>query len=141
MRNDQGISIILSDSDDEVKHLIKQLGVTDAFPLTMLSKVCVTHPDAVYYEILESEEQLLRLSENFKIRRGILSVNGKRQYLGFNVDWMAKTLVTRDLEKAIEASIPSLMTTPSLMRPTPVLVVSNDEDREDPYEALGYSRR
>lgn len=140
MRNDQGISIILTDSDDEVKHLIKQLGVEEAFPLAMLSKVCSTHPDAVYYEILETEEQLKCLAQCFSVRRGILSVKGKRSYLGFNVDWMAKTLVTRDLERAIEASVPQLTQVP-IARPAPVLVVCNDEDRDDPYESLGYSRR
>lgn len=139
MRNDQGISIILTDSDDEAKHLIKQLGVGEAFPLTMLPKLCSTHPDAVYYEILDTEAELKCLAQHFVIRRGVISVNGKRSFLGFNADWMGKVLVTRDLERAIEASLPKALPV-STARPTPVLVVCNDDDRDDPYESLGYSR-
>lgn len=131
MRNDQGISIILTDSDEEVKYLITQLGVEEAFPLSMLSKVCTEHPEAVYYEVLDTEQQLKTLSQNFLVKRGIISVNGKRSYLGFNVDWMSKTLVTRDLEKAMESTI---------KKPVALGPFFTEEDRDDPFESLGYSR-
>jgi len=135
MRNEQGLNIVLADNDDEVKRVLDILQVTEAFPLSQLPELCLRHPEATYYEVIAEEARIHQLLQYFHVRRGVISIKGKRTFAGFNVDWMGKILAASDLDRAIKAAQPE---PPKI--PKPVLVVSNDEDREDPYLALGYRR-
>ena len=135
MRNVQGINIVLADNDDEVKRVLDILQVTEAFPLSQLPELCLRYPEAVYYEVMAEEARIHQLLQYLHVRRGVISIKGKRSFEGFNVDWMGKILAASDLDRAIKAAQPE---PPKL--PKPVLVVSNDEDREDPYQTLGYRR-
>lgn len=135
MRNEQGLNIVLADNDDEVKRVLDILQVTEAFPLSQLPELCLRYPEAVYYEVMAEEARIHQLLQYLHVRRGVISIKGKRSFVGFNVDWMGKVMAASDLDRAIKATQPE---PPKL--PKPVLVVSNDEDREDPYLALGYRR-
>lgn len=148
MRNEEGISIILTDSDVETKQLLEIVHAKEAFPLGMLPQLCLSHPDAVYYETLVDPEQLKRLVKCLSIRRGVLSIKGKREFLGFNANWMREVMAARHLEEVSKATDPerdyvNLWTKPEANKhPTPTLVYSapEEEEREDPYLSLGYRR-
>ena len=135
MRNEQGLNIVLADNDNEVKRVLDILQVTEAFPLSQLPELCLRQPEAVYYEVIAEEARIHQLLQYLHVRRGVISIKGKRSFEGFNVDWMGKILAASDLDRAIKDTQPE---PPKL--PKPVLVVSNDEDREDPYLDLGYRR-
>ena len=135
MRNEQGLNIVLADNDDEVKRVLDILQVTEAFPLSQLPELCLRYPEAVYYEVMAEEARIHQLLQYLHVRRGVVSIKGKRSFVGFNVDWMGKVMAASDLDRAIKATQPE---PPKL--PKPVLMVSNDEGREDPYLALGYRR-
>lgn len=135
MRNEQGLNIVLADNYDEVKRVLDILQVTEAFPLSQLSELCLRHPETTYYEVIAEEARIHQLLQYLHVRRGVISIKGKRSFEGFNVDWMGKILAASDLDRATKATQPE---PPKI--PKPVLVVSNDEDREDPYQALGYRR-
>ena len=135
MRNEQGLNIVLADNDDEVKRVLDILQVTEAFPLSQLPELCLRYPEAVYYEVMAEEARIHQLLQCLRVRRGVISIKGKRSFVGFNVDWMGKILATSNLDRATKDAQPE---PPKL--PKPVMVVSNDEDREDPYLTLGYRR-
>lgn len=144
MRNEVGISIILTDNDAETKRLLEVVQAEEAFPLGMLPQLCLSNPDAVYYETLTNPDQLRYLAKCFSIRRGVLSIAGKREFLGFNVKWMAEVMMIRDLDEAIKAGVPNrdcVNQSTDPKTPTPVFTAPEDDEREDPYEALGYRRR
>lgn len=129
MINPTGINLILTDSLDSVKALCDALSVQTAHPLTELLDRCMQEPDAVYYIVGDSLEQLTTLSKNFNIRKGVIFFEGRKHFLGYNREWMTKVLVMRDLDNAISATSPVKITVPA------------PEDRDDPFEALGYVRR
>lgn len=130
MRNEDGISIILADSYDEVKRLLGVVNAQEAFPLSRLSELCYTHPEAVYYDSRKDVNHLETIAKQFKIRRGVISVDGKAEFLGFNVDWMTKVLADKKVADIEPAPIRR-----------PVLELACMEEKDDPYEDLGYSRR
>jgi hypothetical protein len=140
MRNDNGVSIVLADSESEVNRLLATLGVSVAHPLSSLQDVCLTEPDAVFTAVLDSQTKMERLTQFLTVRRGVMSFQGKRKFIGFNVDWMTRVLVTDDLDRAITVAAQPPVE-PVRTMPKPVLVVVNDEERDDPYAELGYGRR
>ncbi len=124
-----GINLILADSHDTVKSICQTLGLDTVYPLSALPTRCMVEPDAVYFALGTTREELLQLSSFFNIRRGVICIAGKDEYLGSNVDWMTKLLVRKN-ERAAVASIRTFT-------PQPV----EDDEKESPYEALGYARR
>lgn len=136
MRNDNGVSIVLADSEVELQRLLKHLGVAVSYPLERLVEVSLSNPEAVFHVILATQGEMDRLVQYLNVRRGITSVAGKRNFIGFNVDWMTRMLAERDLDRAIEVA-----TAPVRPMPKPVLVRMDDEERDDPYAELGYARR
>jgi len=134
MRNENGINIILADTDAERLRVMHILNVTEAYPLSALPDVVGTGPEAVFYVVGDAPGQLERIVQCLSIRRGVLSIKGKRSFLGFNVDWMSRLLVERDLDNAIKATQP----TP---QPRTMTVIEGAFERDDPYESLGYCRR
>jgi hypothetical protein len=136
MRNDNGVSIVLADSEVELQRLLKHLGVAVSYPLERLVEVSLSDPEAVFHIILTTQGEMDRLVQYLNVRRGVTSVAGKRNFIGFNVDWMTRMLAERDLDQAIEVA-----TAPVRPMPKPVLVRMDDEERDDPYAELGYVRR
>ncbi len=137
MRNNTGVSVVLADSETEVDAILVKLGVSHAYPLSQMSGEALNDPDPVFFAVLATQAKMDRLVQMLSVRRGITSVAGKRNFVGFNVDWMGKLMAERDLDKAIAevTKAPAQVTMPK-----PVLVVPSDEERDDPYADLGYRR-
>lgn len=114
-----GINIILADSIDEVNSIAHAIGNPSIFKFKSFEQMCLIDPDAVYYALLSTSEQMYEFIKFFNVRRGVVSSNGRRDMLGYNVDWMKKLI------KAPVAKIP----------PKGFQI---PEDREDPYQSLGY---
>lgn len=136
MRNENGISIILADNEAEIDRLVRILGLTDVYPLSALAEMTVISTDTVFFAVQSDTAHLERLPNLLSVRRGVISVEGKRRHLGFNVDWMSRLLAEKDLDKAIEAvaDIP-------VPKPAPKMtVIEGTFERDDPYESLGYRR-
>jgi len=136
MRNENGISIILADNEAEVDRLVRILGLTDVYPLSALAEMTVISTDTVFFAVQSDTAHLERLPNLLSVRRGVISIEGKRRHLGFNVDWMSRLLAEKDLDKAIEAA--AVIPVP---KPAPKMtVIEGTFERDDPYESLGYRR-
>ncbi len=114
-----GINIILADSMEEVNLIAKIVGSPNVFQFKSFEQMCLIDPDAVYYAVLPTHDQMYDFIKYFNVRRGVVSSNGRRDMLGFNVDWMKKLI------KAPKAEIPRQ----GFQMP---------EERDDPYTSLGY---
>lgn len=135
MLNETGINILLVDSQDELRRLIKILAVERAYPLADIEDIAIDSLDEVFYLVYPDPTRLRRMTQLLSIKRGIISIGGKREFIGFNVDWMRRILAENDLDKALEAVKPV-----PVIHPTPRGIVV-DHEPDDPFLELGYSRR
>ncbi len=127
MRN-FGINLILTDSMAEVEAIAKALDLVEVYPLDELTQHCLTNPDATYFQLGDQVQQLEQLAAYFTVRRGVIRVQGKDKFLGTNVDWMTKLLV-RTTHTAAKQVV------------QPIRTFSIQEEKDDPFQDLGYARR
>ena len=137
MRDRHGISIIMADSGDEVDSIIHLLGITEAFPLRSLEQMFQLDPDAVYFVVMRTKEEMTKFAEDFTVKRGVMSVGGHRSSLGFNVDWMSKILLkprtqpSPSVAAVVEKALPKAFT---------AIEIPPHIEKDDPYADLGYRR-
>ncbi|MNP89149.1 hypothetical protein D3C85_15520 [compost metagenome] len=118
--NNHGISLIIADSADEIKDIARMLGTGQPSMLKSFESLFFVDPDTVFYCVLRTRAEMDRLVKCFNVRRGVVSHNGHRELVGFNVDWAKRLLVTSK----------------PVSQPMTFDVFS--EDRESPFEAIGY---
>lgn len=135
MVNKTGINIILADSHDAIESLKKVLGVEQVYLLSDLPDPTVSL-DAVFTMTDPDEGRLRHMAKMFNVQRGVLSINGKHEFLGFNVDWMSRLIVVRDLDNAVEPVTP----TPEVLLRGIAQVITGCYEKDDPFESLGYRR-
>ena len=122
---EHGISIIIADSMEEVHEIRKILGVSEVFALRSIEQVIFVDKDTVFYSVLRTRREMDALVEYLNIKRGVISSNGRRENIGFNVDWVKRMLAPK---KEPAKKMPLGISIPM------------DEDREDPFMSLGYVR-
>ena len=118
--NDTGIRIIVADSADEIELIAEKLGIGKPAMLKSMESLIFIDPDTVFYSIMRTKPEMEKLLAHFNVRNGVISCNGVRQLVGFNLDWTKRILS---------------MNRPS---PPPPVTFMESEEREDPYAALGY---
>jgi len=127
MRN-VGINLILADSMSAVDAIAVELDIEEVYPVEELIQTYRTSPHATYFALGDSVPELEQLATYFTVRRGVIRVDGKDKFLGSNVDWMTKLLVKTSKTAAAE----KVQTIRSFTVP---------EEKDDPFEELGYARR
>jgi hypothetical protein len=132
MRNENGISIILADSQLEVDKIMDVLGLTDVYEFRSVTQNFLTDPEAVFYVILKTKDEMIRFTEILSVRRGVISANGKRESIGFNVDWMKKIMAKSkaDTARILKAALPVGFSN----------TFEGLAEKDDPHADLGYRR-
>jgi hypothetical protein len=136
MRNENGISIIIADSEDEALTIAAGLGITETHLIEALPHLLM--PDLeneVFIAVLNGPvENMKSYANRFNVRRGVLSVKGKREFIGFNVDWMKKLMSrpkpSHDEVRVLKSSMPVGFSN----------VFEGLAEKDDPHADLGYRR-
>lgn len=122
------LSIIMADTESEVERLISLLELEAVHSIKDLATAILEEPDPVFWVVIPNEQSMQQLVSVLKVRRGIMSIQGKINYVGFNKDWMVKTLTAN---KPVKPSVPSRSVTISTQM---------EWVKDDPYTDLGYTR-
>lgn len=132
MRDEIGISIILADSKEEVDRLVEVLGIEKAINFLDIRSVGDIDFDSVYYAIERRKDAMEKFASCIRIRRGVMSYQGKRDLMGFNRDWMTKIIAQprAQVKKVLSESMPA-----GFGR-----VFENLHEKDDPHLDLGYRR-
>lgn len=119
---EHGISLIIADSMEEINSIRLALGVGEVSALKSFEQMIFIDPNAVFYAVFRSKREMEQLAQYFTVKRGVISYNGHRELIGFNVDWVKK-LLTAPKERVLD-SVP--------------VGIPMEEERESPFESLGY---
>lgn len=132
--SETGISIIISDSIDEVKAIATSLGAPDIFRLTTLEQMALIDPEAVFFTIMRTRREAEAFLKFFNVKRGVMSFQGgKREFVGFNIDWMRKLMNNVKPVATMQA--------PGVFQSTLSHLFSGEVgEKDDPYIDLGYTR-
>ena len=133
----EGISLIIVDDEQEVARVLQLLGVDEAVPLGDMVKVLDRLYDVVFYEVFEgSMANAEKYLHAYNVRRAIVVHEGKAKAFGRDLNWIKQSLQCK--ARLVEEGIlppPNL----NFVRQPPVW--HQQEERDDPYTELGYSRR
>lgn len=119
-----GISVIMACTVEELDELDRVLGVESVW-LTHITQHPVRDPDTAYRVLLSDRSAMESIVGLLNVKRGILFVEGKAEFIGFNRDWMTKALRWQGKRKE---------------KPKPVPIQATEWEKDDPWESLGYSR-
>ncbi|MNZ54931.1 hypothetical protein D3C78_728440 [compost metagenome] len=136
MRDRNGISIILADSNEAVDCILKDLSVEEAFPFRSLEQVFNLDPEAVYFAIFRTKAEMEKFASFLSVKRGVMCVDGKREIMGFNVDWMQKII----LKPRNPISVPRAVNDPMVKAMPAGFSIHLQGEKDDPYADLGYRR-
>lgn len=136
-----GISLVMYDDPAALPEVLKRLQVARGVPLDDM----MNHLDTLYDEVFtvhyQNVVQAKRLLSAYNTRRAVIVHQGKMNVYGRDLGW-AKACVAGgkitpipdpagDLNRALD----------KVMGQMPQGIAIPDDDRDDPYESLGYARR
>lgn len=136
-----GISLVMYDDPAALPEVLKRLHAVRGVPLEDM----INHLDTLYDEIFtvhyQNVAQAERLLSAYNTRRAVIVHQGKMNVYGRDLGW-AKACVSGgkitptpdpagDLNRALD----------KVMGQMPQGISIPDDDRDDPYESLGYARR
>lgn len=115
----EGIDILIVDDEHTLPYARRVLGLSATRPLSELLSITET-PDAVFHIVVACESNVDTIASVFNVRRGAYITTSTKKAIGYNVDWVKR-----------------LLTAPKAI----AIHVSDDDEKDDPYESIGYSRK
>ena len=136
-----GISLVMYDDPAMLPEVLKRLHVSEGVALDKMIERLDTLYDEVFTVHYQNVAQAERLLSAYNTRRAVIVHQGKMNVYGRDLGW-AKACVAGgkitpipdpagDLNRALD----------KVMGQMPQGIAVADDDRDDPYESLGYARR
>ena len=118
-----GINIIVADSHEEALAIARDINCVSPMKFESIVHLFMNEPNQVYYIILNNQIQAKMFLDNLNVKRGVVSFSGKREFVGFNVDWMKRLLATKSVGKELKK---------------PIKIPQTAEDSGNAFTDLGY---
>lgn len=136
-----GISLVMYDDPAALPEVLKRLHVSRGVALDQM----INHLDTLYDEVFtvhyQDVAQAERLLSAYNTRRAVIVHQGKMNVYGRDLGWAKACVASGKITPTPDPAGDLNRALDKVMGQLPEGIVVADEDRDDPYESLGYARR